>query len=110
MNYENITFKIDNGVAILTLNRPDKLNSFTQAMHLEVRSALEAVCYQTRDLMTAMAADAGGIASRLRVDGGMVRNDWVMQFLADILGLSAVPPAPVRVIRHVTGRPGCALR
>jgi 2-(1,2-epoxy-1,2-dihydrophenyl)acetyl-CoA isomerase len=43
MNYENIKFEIDSGVAVLTLNRPDKLNSFTQAMHLEVRSALATV-------------------------------------------------------------------
>ncbi len=50
-----------------------------------VRSALEAVCYQTRDLMSAMEADGGAKPSALRVDGGMVRNDWVMQFLADIL-------------------------
>jgi glycerol kinase len=57
-----------------------------------VRSALEAVCYQTRDLMEAMAADAGAIASRLRVDGGMVRNDWVMQFLADILNVPVERP------------------
>jgi len=40
MSYENIKFEIDNGVAVLTLNRPDKLNSFTQAMHLEVREAI----------------------------------------------------------------------
>jgi 2-(1,2-epoxy-1,2-dihydrophenyl)acetyl-CoA isomerase len=40
MNYESITFSIDKGIAVLTLNRPDKLNSFTQAMHLEVRDAL----------------------------------------------------------------------
>jgi len=43
MNYENITFTIDSGIAVLTLNRPDKLNSFTGAMHLEVRSALDAL-------------------------------------------------------------------
>jgi 2-(1,2-epoxy-1,2-dihydrophenyl)acetyl-CoA isomerase len=43
MNYESIQFKIDNGIAVLTLNRPDKLNSFTQAMHLEVRDALDKV-------------------------------------------------------------------
>jgi 2-(1,2-epoxy-1,2-dihydrophenyl)acetyl-CoA isomerase len=43
MNYESIKFQIQNGIALLTLNRPDKLNSFTQAMHLEVRSALFAV-------------------------------------------------------------------
>jgi 2-(1,2-epoxy-1,2-dihydrophenyl)acetyl-CoA isomerase len=43
VTYENILFDISNGVAKLTLNRPDKLNSFTQAMHLEVRAALEQV-------------------------------------------------------------------
>jgi glycerol kinase len=57
-----------------------------------VRSALEAVCYQTRDLMTAMAGDAGSTTSKLRVDGGMVRNDWVMQFLADILNVPVERP------------------
>jgi glycerol kinase len=57
-----------------------------------VRSALEAVCYQTRDLMTAMAADGGTALKSLRVDGGMVRNDWVMQFLADILDLPVERP------------------
>jgi 2-(1,2-epoxy-1,2-dihydrophenyl)acetyl-CoA isomerase len=41
MNYESIRFTIDDGIAVLTLNRPDKLNSFTQAMHLEVRDALD---------------------------------------------------------------------
>jgi 2-(1,2-epoxy-1,2-dihydrophenyl)acetyl-CoA isomerase len=41
MRYESIQFKIDNGIAVLTLNRPDRLNSFTQAMHGEVRDALD---------------------------------------------------------------------
>ncbi|WP_374581504.1 2-(1,2-epoxy-1,2-dihydrophenyl)acetyl-CoA isomerase PaaG [Pseudoduganella sp.] len=41
MTYENIKFHITEGIATLTLNRPDKLNSFTQAMHLEVREALQ---------------------------------------------------------------------
>src|SRR5882724_3728711 len=57
-----------------------------------VRSALEAVCYQTRDLMAAMGADGGTKLKALRVDGGMVRNDWVMQFLADILDLPVERP------------------
>jgi 2-(1,2-epoxy-1,2-dihydrophenyl)acetyl-CoA isomerase len=43
MNFEHIKFTMNNGIAVLTLNRPDKLNSFTQAMHMEVRSALVAV-------------------------------------------------------------------
>ncbi|SEN67683.1 2-(1,2-epoxy-1,2-dihydrophenyl)acetyl-CoA isomerase [Duganella sp. CF517] len=43
MNYENILFEITDGIAQLTLNRPDKLNSFTQAMHDEVRHAVNKV-------------------------------------------------------------------
>jgi 2-(1,2-epoxy-1,2-dihydrophenyl)acetyl-CoA isomerase len=43
MTYESIRFSIDSGIAVLTLNRPDRLNSFTQAMHLEVRDALARV-------------------------------------------------------------------
>ena len=41
MTYQSIQFSIKAGVAMLTLNRPDRLNSFTQAMHLEVRDALD---------------------------------------------------------------------
>jgi 2-(1,2-epoxy-1,2-dihydrophenyl)acetyl-CoA isomerase len=41
MTYESIQFQIENGIAVLTLNRPDRLNSFTQAMHREVRDALD---------------------------------------------------------------------
>lgn len=47
------------------------------------RAALEAVAYQTADLLDAMAAD-GAPCRRLKVDGGMVANNWLMQFLADI--------------------------
>jgi len=50
-----------------------------------VRAALEAVCYQTSDLLSAMKADGAGEISEIRVDGGMAANGWVMQFLADIL-------------------------
>lgn len=50
------------------------------------RAALEAVCYQTRDLLDAMRKDWTGAADTvLRVDGGMVASDWTMQFLADVL-------------------------
>jgi glycerol kinase len=49
------------------------------------RATLEAVGYQTRDLVKAMAADAGLAVARLRVDGGMAASDWTMQFIADIL-------------------------
>ena len=53
------------------------------------RAALEAVCFQTHDLLAAMRADwpgAKGAQTVLRVDGGMVASDWTMQRLADILG------------------------
>jgi 2-(1,2-epoxy-1,2-dihydrophenyl)acetyl-CoA isomerase len=43
MTYESIQFQIQNGIAVLTLNRPERLNSFTQAMHGEVRDALDQV-------------------------------------------------------------------
>ena len=59
-----------------------------------VRAALESVCYQTRDLLEAMKQDA--IApTELRVDGGMVVNDWLVQFLADILGIPVLRPQTV---------------
>ena len=56
------------------------------------RAALESVAYQTRDLMVAMAADVGAPADSLRVDGGMTTNDWLMQFLADVLDLPVERP------------------
>ncbi|MDD9874952.1 MAG: glycerol kinase GlpK [Gammaproteobacteria bacterium] len=58
-----------------------------------VRAALEAVCYQTRDLLQAMRADSGADISVLRVDGGMVVNDWLLQFLADVAGVKVQRPA-----------------
>ncbi|MEO1014125.1 MAG: glycerol kinase GlpK [Pseudomonadota bacterium] len=48
-----------------------------------VRAALESAAYQTADLLGAMAAD-GAAVNRLKVDGGMAANDWLMQFMADI--------------------------
>jgi len=49
------------------------------------RATLEAVGYQTRDLVEAMTADSGVAVASLRVDGGMAVSDWTMQFIADIL-------------------------
>ncbi len=49
------------------------------------RAALESVAYQTADLIDAMRAD-GATCDALKVDGGMVANDWLMQFLSDIQG------------------------
>ncbi len=58
-----------------------------------VRAALEAVAYQTHDLLRAMTADGLAPPTALRVDGGMAANAWAMQFLADILGLRINRPA-----------------
>ena len=49
MDYQNILFDLSDGVATLTLNRPDKLNSFTQAMHEEVRHALRRIAAAAAD-------------------------------------------------------------
>ena len=58
-----------------------------------VRAALEAVAYQSLDLMGAMAADSGAATRSMRVDGGMAANDWLCQFLADILAVPVERPA-----------------
>ncbi|HYC03979.1 MAG TPA: glycerol kinase GlpK [Azospirillaceae bacterium] len=56
-----------------------------------VRAALEACCYQTHDLLAAMRED-GAAPQALRVDGGMVANGWMLQFLADVLGMPVDRP------------------
>jgi len=66
------------------------LTRATTAAHL-VRAGLEAVAYQTRDLLDAFEADGVEIRE-LRVDGGMVANDWLMQFLADVCARPVVRP------------------
>jgi glycerol kinase len=58
-----------------------------------VTAGLQSVCYQTRDLLEAMGQDGAAQPAALRVDGGMVENNWVLQFLADILGVPVERPA-----------------
>jgi glycerol kinase len=57
-----------------------------------VRATLESVCYQTFDLLEAKRRD-GLKPTRLRIDGGMVQNNWLCQFLADTLGIVVERPA-----------------
>jgi glycerol kinase len=57
-----------------------------------VKAALQAVCYQTKDLMQAMLADGAQTPAALRVDGGMVKNEWLMQFLSDLLNVAVDRP------------------
>ena len=63
----------------------------TQRAHL-ARAALEAIAYQSADLAVAMAADAAQPIASLRVDGGAVANDFLMQFQADILNVPVIRP------------------
>ena len=56
------------------------------------RAALEAIAYQSADLLDAMQEDAGISLTELRVDGGASRNDFLMQFQADLLGVPVVRP------------------
>jgi glycerol kinase len=56
------------------------------------RAALEATAYQTREVLDAMNADSGVPLTALKVDGGMVFNDLLMQFQADVLGVPVIRP------------------
>ncbi|MGB3700585.1 MAG: FGGY-family carbohydrate kinase, partial [Anaerolineales bacterium] len=67
------------------------LTSFVNKGHI-ARAALEATAFQTREILDAMQADSGVELSQLKVDGGMVVNDMLMQFQADILGVTVVRP------------------
>ena len=65
------------------------------AAHL-ARAALEAVAYQTLDLVDAMAGDGAAGAETIRIDGGMAANEWLCQFLADILEVPVERPRESR--------------
>ena len=72
--------------ALLGLTRGVKID------HI-IRAALESIAYQTRDVLDAMQQDAGERLRTLRVDGGAVVNDFLMQFQADLLGTPVERPA-----------------
>jgi len=73
--------------AILGLSRDSGISEI-------VTATLQAVAYQTKDLINAMADD-GIQPNIIRVDGGMVGNDWFLQFLSDILNLTVERPKNV---------------
>jgi glycerol kinase len=68
----------------------------TRREHL-IRATLESIAYQSRDLVECLAADAQIQPERLRVDGGATRNDFLMQFQADILGIPLWRPRRTEV-------------
>ncbi|MDU0450764.1 glycerol kinase GlpK [Staphylococcus chromogenes] len=57
-----------------------------------IRATLESLCYQTRDVIEAMAQDSGIEVNGLRVDGGAVKNNFLMQFQADLVNVSVERP------------------
>ena len=68
------------------------LTRYVNAGHI-ARATLEATAFQTREVVDAMATDSGVTLESLKVDGGMVANDLLMQFQADILGVPVIRPA-----------------
>jgi len=67
------------------------LTRFVNRGHL-ARAVLEATAFQTREVIDAMNADAGVALTSLKVDGGMVANELLMQFQADLLGVPVIRP------------------
>ena len=67
------------------------LTRYVNRGHL-ARAVLEATAFQTREVLDAMNADSGADLTVLKVDGGMVRNELLMQFQADILGVPVMRP------------------
>jgi glycerol kinase len=67
------------------------LSRFNTNAHL-ARATLESICYQSRDVVEAMAADSGVTLDVLRVDGGVTANELCMQIQADILGVPVSKP------------------
>jgi glycerol kinase len=70
------------------------LTRFVNKNHI-ARAALEATAFQTREVLDAVNADSGVPLTELKVDGGMVANDALMQFQADILGVPVIRPKVV---------------
>ncbi|MBM4464060.1 MAG: glycerol kinase GlpK [Chloroflexi bacterium] len=67
------------------------LTRYVRKEHL-VHATLESICYQTKDVLEAMKKDSGVELTALKVDGGAVKNNYLMQLQADILGVEVVRP------------------
>jgi glycerol kinase len=67
------------------------LTRATTKAHL-ARAALDAICYQTMEIMDAMVADSGIAMTEMKVDGGITANQLCMQLQADVMGIDIVKP------------------
>ncbi|MGH2453615.1 MAG: glycerol kinase GlpK [bacterium] len=67
------------------------LTRFVDRRHI-VRATLEAICYQTREVVDAMRRDSGTTLNSIKVDGGAAKNNFLMQLQADVLGVPVIRP------------------
>ena len=67
------------------------LTRATTKAHL-ARATLEAICYQTKEILDAMSTDCGISLEEMRVDGGITSNELCMQLQADIMGIDIIRP------------------
>jgi 2-(1,2-epoxy-1,2-dihydrophenyl)acetyl-CoA isomerase len=115
MNYEHILFSTDRGIARLTLNRPDRLNSFNDAMHAEVRDALERVRSDAQARVLLMTgAGRAFCAGQDLADRAVAPGDAALDLGASIernykpliLGLRALPMPVVCAVNGVAAGAG----
>jgi 2-(1,2-epoxy-1,2-dihydrophenyl)acetyl-CoA isomerase len=115
MNYENILFSTEDGIARLTLNRPDRLNSFNDAMHAEVRDALERVKADTTTrVLLLTGAGRGFCAGQDLSDRAVLPGEAPVDLGASIernykpliLGIRALPLPVVCAVNGVAAGAG----